>query len=210
VDWQIESANLPQVMTQSVTFRFTSPHFNLESGIIAFTKGARLFSGGEFRVGEIRDGLVDDVLVEGPIEFDAAIGNLSVVRHDNRRRYHVEFLNVTGKLRSEDLRSGQVQVRLNLPVILIIRVEDSGGTPVSNVGVSLHLPDSEATSEVRTNDAGEIVLLGSVGKYSASVGLVQNRRLRPSVSADLDIMPEDSGERIVVLRVPPASGPQSS
>lgn len=79
-------------MTQSVSFHFTSPQFGLESGIIVFTKGARLFSEGEFRVGEIRDGSIDGVLVEGPIEFDATLGNLSVVRYENRRRYLVIFL----------------------------------------------------------------------------------------------------------------------
>jgi hypothetical protein len=190
-------------MTQAVRFHFTSPQFSLKSGIIAFTKGARLFSDGEFRVGKIRDGRIDDVLVEGPIEFDATIGNLSVVRYDNRRRYEVIYLKVTGKLRPEDLRSGLVQVRLNLPVILIVRVEDPVGNPVSNVNVSLDLPNSETTSELQTNDRGEIVLLGVAGRYTASIAFVQNRRLRPIVSADLEITPADSGERIVVLRVPP-------
>src|SRR5687768_17903436 len=83
-------------MTQSVSFHFTSPQFVFESGIVVFTKGARLFSEGEFRVGEIRDGSIDNVLVEGPIEFDATLGNLSVVRYEDQRRYNVGHLKVTG------------------------------------------------------------------------------------------------------------------
>lgn len=35
-------------MTQSVTFEFTSPQFDIESGKIIFTKGARFNSTGEF------------------------------------------------------------------------------------------------------------------------------------------------------------------
>ena len=189
-------------MTQSVSFHFTSPQFVFESGIVMFTKGARLFSEGEFRVGEIRDGSVDDVLVEGPIEFDAMLGNLSVVRYGDQRRYHVGHLQVTGNLSPEDLRSGRVLVRLDLPVILIVRVEDRAGNPVPDVNVSLHLPKSEATLEAQTDDRGEIVLLAGAGHYSASIGFFQNRRLRPNVSADLDITPADTGEHIVVLRVP--------
>ena len=134
-------------MTQSVTFHFTSPQFVFESGIVVFTKGARLFSEGEFRVGEIRDGSIDDVLVEGPIEFDATLGNLSVVRREDRRRYHIAYLKVTGDLRPEDLRAGRVSVLLNRLVIVIVRVEDSTGHPVSNVSVSLILPDLEGSLE---------------------------------------------------------------
>ena len=72
-----------------------------------------------------------------------------------------------------------------------------------NVIVSLHLPNSEATLEAITNVHGEIVLLAGAGQYPAAIGYVENRRLRPDVSADLTITPADSGERIVVLRVPP-------
>jgi len=98
-----------------------------------------------------------------------------------------------------------VVVGLHLPVILIVRVEDLSGHPVPNVSVSLSLPNWEATSDAQTNDRGEIVLLGGVGRYSASVSFVHNRRLRPMVSADIDITPADIGERVVVLRVPSAA-----
>ena len=190
-------------MTQSVSFHFASREFALESGIVVFTKGARLFSDGEFRVGEIRDGSVEDVLVEGPIEFDAMLGNLRVVRHDDRRHYHVPLLKVTGALSPEDLRSRHVLVQLNLPVILIVRVEDASGNPLSNTAVSLRMANLEATMEDRTDDRGEIVLLGGAGTYSASVHQVRNRRLRPQVSADLEVSSADAGERVLVLRVPP-------
>jgi len=192
-------------VTQSVTFHFSSPEFVFESGIVVFTKGARLFSEGEFRVGQIRDGSIDEVLVEGPIEFDATLGNLSVIRREDRRRYRIAYLKVTGDLRPADLRAGRVNVLLNRLVIVIARVEDSAGHPLSNVRVSLILPDLEGSLEADTDERGEVVLLGSVGRYSASIHFVRNRRLRPNVSADLDITPEDAGERTVVLRVPPVS-----
>ena len=187
-------------MTQSVTFHFTSSQFVLESGSVWFTKGARLFSEAEFQIGHIKDGSIDGVLVEGPIEFDAMLGDLTVVRSEDHRRYHVGPIRVTGDLRPEDLHSGRVFVRLNLPVILTVKVVDAAGHPVPDVTVSLHLPNWEATPEVQTDALGEIALLASGGKYSARVVWAQNRSL--NVSADLTLMPTDSGERIVLLRLP--------
>jgi hypothetical protein len=192
-------------MTQSVTFHFTSPQFVLESGIVTFTKGARLFSDGEFQVGTIKDGSVEGVLVEGPIEFDAMLGDLTVVWSEDSRRYHVGFLNVTGNLQPEHLRSGCVVVRLDLTVILIVRVEDQNGHPVPNVSVNLTLPKWEATLEAQTDARGEIVLLAGAGKYAATLNLIQNRRARPDVSADVTIVPSHFGERRVVLRIPKPS-----
>lgn len=188
-------------MTTSVTFHFTSPHFVLESGHVLFTKGARVFSDGEFRAGEIKNGVVDGVLVEGPIEFDAMLGDLTVVRSEDRRRYSVALLKVTGDLRPQDLRSGRVIVRLDISVILILRVEDPAGHPIPNVSVSLNLPKLEATVEVQTDARGEITLLAGAGQYSASISQVHNRRLRPGVSNDVTVTDEDSGERVVVLTV---------
>jgi hypothetical protein len=189
-------------MTQSVSFHFISSQFVIESGIVAFTKGARLFSEDEFRTGHIKDGAVDGVLVEGPIEFDAMLADLAVVRIDDGRRYNVGFLKVTGELRPQDLRAGRIPVRLNRKVILIVRVEDPEGHPVPNARVSLVLPNWEPTAEGVTNAAGEIVLLAGPGRYSATLSAVQNRRLRPSVSADVEITPADAEEHIIVLRIP--------
>jgi len=187
-------------MTQSVTFHFTSSQFVLESGSVWFTKGARLFSEAEFQIGHIKDGSIDGVLVEGPIEFDAMLGDLTVVRSEDHRRYHVGPVRVTGDLRPEDLRSGRVPVRLNFPVILVVKVEDAAGRPVPNVTVFLHLPNWEATPEVQTDELGETVLLAGAGKYSARVVLAQNRSL--NVSADLTLTHTDSGERLLNLRLP--------
>ena len=189
-------------MTQSVSFHFTSPQFIIESGIVAFTKGARLFSEDEFRTGEIKNGTVDGVLVEGPIEFDAMLADLAVVRTEDGRRYTVGFLNVTGELRPEDLRAGWIPVRLNQRVILTVRVEGPAGHPVPNTNVCLVLPNREATLEVLTDARGEVVLLAGIGGYSATLSAVQNRRLRPNVTADLEITPADIGERTILLRAP--------
>ena len=192
-------------MTQSVTFHFTSSQFVLESGMVVFTKGARLFSDGEFQVGKIKDGRIDGVLVEGPIEFDAMLGDITIVRTDDSRRYRVGLLKVTGDLLPEDLQSGRVLVQLNLPVILIVKVEDPAGNAVPDIGVSLQLPNCDPTVEAQTDARGEIVLLAGAGRYSATIAFVQNRRLRPQVSLDLTITPSDSGERILTLRIPPVS-----
>jgi hypothetical protein len=156
-------------MTQSVTFHFTSPQFLFESGTVVFTKGARLFSEGEFRTRDLRDGCVDGVLVEGPIQFDAMLVDLRVVRREGRRSYYAPYLKVTGDLRPDELRAGRVTVRLNLPVAVIVRVEDLSGKAVSNVSLSLLMPDLEGSLEARTDDRGEVVLLGGAGRYTALI-----------------------------------------
>jgi hypothetical protein len=194
-------------VTTTVSFRFTSAQFAIESAIVAFTKGARLFSDGEFRVGQVTDGEIEGVLVEGPIRFDAMLGNLAVVRHDDGRRYHVPFLPVTGRLSSQQLHAGCVVVDLDLPVVLIVRVEDSTGSPIQHVPVSLVLPHFEATLETRTDDLGQIALLAGAGHYSATIDSVPNRRPSVPISVELDITAADSGERILVLRVPSKSSP---
>lgn len=142
-------------MTQPVAFHFTSPQFVFESGTVAFTKGGRLFSDGAFRVGTITDGVVEGVLVEGPIEFDAMLHDLTVVRSEDRRRYQIGFFKVTGDLQPGDLRSGRVLVRLNPRVILIVRVEDSAGHRAPNVPVSVNFPNWEATAEIQTDVRGK-------------------------------------------------------
>src|SRR5687768_16174704 len=110
-------------MTQSVNFYFTSPQFVFESATVLFTKGARLFSQGEFRAGDLRDGRVDDVLVEGPIKFDATLVDLTVVTREGGGRYHIAYLNLAGDLREEELRAGRVTIQLSLPVVVIVRIE---------------------------------------------------------------------------------------
>ena len=75
-------------MTLAVTFHFTSPQFLFESGQIVFLKGGRLPTTEErFAVGELTDGSIDGVLVEGPIEFDAMLGALKVIRRGDGRIY---------------------------------------------------------------------------------------------------------------------------
>ena len=187
-------------MTQSVTFHFISSQFVIKSGVAAFTKGARLFSDDEFRVGTIQDGFVEDVLVEGPIEFDAILGNLAVVWSENRRLYHVGFLNVTGSLQPDQLASRRIVVRLVLPVILIVKVENQAGYRVPNIAVSLGLPDFGATIEAKTDSRGEIVLLAHAGNYSMKITNGRDRPLQTNVAADVTLTPEDSGERVVTLR----------
>jgi hypothetical protein len=202
-------------VTQPVSFDFCSPQFAVESGRVFFSKGARLFSGGEFQVGEIKDGSVDGVLVEGPIVFDAILGNVSIVRYSDGRRYQVALFKVTGDLRPQDLQAGRVPVNLDVPVVLILTVEDEGAQPMSGVQVSLNLPNAAFTAEIETDERGEIVLLGTAGRYSASVafmGTVETLRKEdapfntcwrsPRIREEFEIRPSDSGERVVVLRVP--------
>lgn len=187
-------------MTQSVAFHFTSPQFVFESGTVLFTKGARLFSQGEFRAGPLRDGRVDDVLVEGPIKFDATLVDLTVVKREGGGRYHIAYLKVAGDLREEELRAGRVTVPLSLPVVVIVRIEDSSGNRISNVRVNLLLPDLEGSLEAETDRRGELVLIGRPGRYTASIDVFHGVRVQ--AIADLDIASEDAGEHIMLLRLP--------
>ena len=202
-------------MTQAVSFDFCSPQFAVESGRVFFSKGARLFSDGEFHVGEIKDGSVDSVLVEGPIVFDAILGNLSIVRYSDGRRYKVAVFPVTGDLRPQDMQAGRVVINLDVPVVVILKVEDEAGQPMSGAQVSLNLPNAEFTAEIQTDEGGEIVLLGAAGQYSASVALIETvETLRkedaqfntcgrsPRIREQFEIRPFDSGERVVLIRIP--------
>jgi hypothetical protein len=188
-------------MTQSVAVHFTSPQFDLESGTVLFTKGARLFSDGEFSGGTLTHGRVDDVLVEGPIKVDAMLVGLTVVARDGGRRYRVAYLKVAGDLREEELSAGRVTIHLSLPVVVIVRIEDSSGNRVSNVRVSLLLPDLEASLEAETDDRGEVVLIGGPGRYTAVIDAFHGTRIRPTLVAHLEITSADIGERIMLLRL---------
>ena len=110
-------------MTHSVTFHFTSPHFTFASGVVAFTKGARLSSHGEVHVGHITNGVVENVLVEGPIEFDAVFGDLTLTRDADGQAQLVRFGRLTGLLRDQDIRAGHIPVVVNA-VVIIVRVVD--------------------------------------------------------------------------------------
>lgn len=189
-------------MTQAVTFEFTSPQVAFESGLVAFTKGARLFFDGDFRVGRISGGAIDGVLVEGPIEFDAVLGDLVVVRREDGRRYKVEYFKVTGQLHERDLRAGRIPVTVHIPAIVIVKVIDHHGKPVARVNVNISLPHQEATKESPTDDRGEIVLLGAIGNYDACIAAVGNRPLWPPVRDSIRITAHDSGERVLLLRLP--------
>lgn len=111
------------MMTHSVTFHFTSPHFTFASGVVAFTKGARLSSHGEVHVGHITNGVVENVLVEGPIEFDAVFGDLTLTRDADGQAQLVRFGRLTGLLRDQDIRAGHIPVVVNA-VVIIVRVVD--------------------------------------------------------------------------------------
>jgi hypothetical protein len=127
--------------------------------------------------------------------------DLTVVKREGGRRYHVAYLKVAGDLHEEELRSGRVTVKLSLPVAVVVRIEDSSGNRVSNVRVSLLLPEVEATLETETDDHGEVVLIGGPGRYTALIGVFQGTRLRPPLMGDLELTTGDIGERIMLLRV---------
>ena len=148
-------------------------------------------------------------------EFDAVLGNLSIVRYSDGRRYHVAVFKLTGDLRPQDLQAGRVLVNLDVQVVVILQVEDEAGQPMSGVQVSLHLPNALFTAEIQTDERGEIMLLGVPGQYSASVALIgtvgtlceedaqsNTCRRSPRKREEFEIQSSDSGERVVVLRVP--------
>ena len=187
-------------MTQSVGFHFSSPQFAFRSGYVAFTKGARLNSDGAISTGELKDGSIDRVLVEGPIEFDAMLYQLSVTRYADNHPYHVTSLWVSGAMTAEEIRSGRISVRLDLPVVLVIQVKDSSGRAVPAI-VSVTLPSMMGTLEIPID--GDLVLFGRPGHHF--IGLVSagdRQRLPARVFEEFDVGSNDRGERVVVLRVP--------
>jgi hypothetical protein len=188
-------------VTQSVSFHFTSPQFAFNSGYIAFFKGARLRSDGEISTGEITGGVIDGVLVEGPIEFDAMLYQLTVTRKSDNRPYNVTSLWVSRAMTADAIHSGCVAVELNLPVVLVIQVKDSTGATVPAV-VSLSIPSMTATLEAPID--GDLVLFGTPGRHEIHLASVGDRRvMRERVSEEFDVKPDDTGERVIVLRVPP-------
>ena len=110
-------------MTTTVSFHFTSPQFAIQSAAVMFMKGARLFSDGDFRIGRITEGAIDGVLVEGPIEFDAMLSELTVTRRNDNRRYDVPFFPVSGTIRPQEISACLVTVELDIPVVVVMRVE---------------------------------------------------------------------------------------
>jgi hypothetical protein len=189
-------------MPQSVTFQFSSPHFTFASGHVTFTKGARLFADGGFESGRMTNGIVTDVLVEGPIQFDAIFGDLTLIRAADGRTQRVGFGRLTGDLRDEDIQAGQITVVVNAAAVMLVSVVDVDGRPRGGLTVSLHVPDWEATLEATTDESGGFAVLAGPGRYDAKIGFVDGRRLWPPVENYLDITPADVGERRLLLRVP--------
>lgn len=190
-------------MTTTVSFHFTSPQFAIQSAAVKFMKGARLFSDGDFRIGRITEGLIDGVLVEGPIEFDAMLSELTVTRRNDSRRYDVPFFPVSGAIRPQEISACLVTVELDIPVLVVMRVEDAAGTTVPGAKVSFSIPSTSATFEMPVNKLGELVVLGTPGSFSFHLLSVGDRWLASEeVRAELHVTPNDRGERHVILRVP--------
>jgi hypothetical protein len=190
-------------LTSTVSFHFTSPQFAFHSGVVVFFKGARLRSDGEESVGELEEGSIDGVLVEGPIEFDAILYQLRLTRRVDGRAYDVGYLPLSGAMSSPQIDAGRIVLEIDVPVVLVIRVEDASGDPVPGAVVGFSMPSITATSEGPVNDRGELTLLGMPGRYSFTLISAGDWRLgHERVSAELDVKAEDQGERLVVLRVP--------
>jgi hypothetical protein len=190
-------------MTQAVSFQFTSPQFAFDSGLVAFMKGARLFSDGDFRTGRITNGAIDGVLVEGPIEFDALLSELTITRRTDNRSYYVPFLPVSGAIRPPEISAGRVSVELDIPVIVVMRVEDAAGATVPHATVSFSIPSTTATFEGPINEEGALALLGVPGRFSFHLLSAADRWLAArGIRSELEVKASDRGERHVVLRVP--------
>lgn len=188
-------------MTHSVSFHFCSPQFVFNSGIVVFFKGARLRSDGGISTGELRAGSIDHVLVEGPIEFDAMLYQLNVTRREGSRSYDITCHWITHAMTTQAIASGRIDVELHVPVVLVVRVEDSSGNPVSDAIVSASVPSLTATLEIPLT--GEMVLLGMPGRYSFRLASAGNRWLgEERISADIEVASHDRGERHLVLRIP--------
>ena len=187
-------------MTQSVRFEFTSPQFELRSGKVTFTKGGRFESSEPFDAREFHHGGVDGVLVEGPIEFDAMLFDITAANRSDGRLYRPLLLTVTGAISAADLEAGRVIVNLHLPGMLILRVENRAGVPLPGTVVNLAPPSSEATFEGPVDERGELVLFGAAGSWRITA-YPNNSETRNFVDAEFDITADDFGERRIVLRM---------
>ena len=186
-------------MTQSVSFPFSSPHFTFTSAKWRSQRRAAVL---RWRVphGTHHERRCGNVLVEGPIEFDALLGELTIVVHADGRTRAANFARLTGQLR--DLRVGHIRVIVESAVLIIVKVVDADERPLGGITVSLNLPDWEPTSETTTDARGEIAVLANAGRHDATIGFVDGRRLWPPVKNHVDIAPTDVGERVLLLRVP--------
>jgi hypothetical protein len=188
--------------TQAVTFEFISPQFVFECGHVTFFKGARLWDGAGFSPGKVIDGRIEEVLVEGPIECDLLLTEQTVMRRSDRNHYDVACLYISRTLTEADLRSGRVTVTLDLPVLLIIRVENIHGERVPRALVSIAPPSTVATWEMTTNETGEVVFFGERGRYLVGVGRIGDRWLDDRVMVNFELGRDEGGERVITLRVP--------
>lgn len=200
-----------------VTFRFTSPQFDFESGTVLLFRvtygvdaalssisGQRLSLDELARGGHspqafsLQNGFVRDVTVDLPGRFQALLSGLTVVRRWDQRRFEIRGLQVSSALTEDALRQGVVEVSLDIPVVLILRVEDSAGQGVS--GAALSVLTATASFDVRCNERGEVTLLGTVGTYRALVSSVGGRQFESQPST-FEVTPLDSGERLLILNV---------
>jgi len=193
-------------VTTTVSFHFTSPQFVILSAAVTFMKGARIFSDGEFRSGRITNGSIEGVLIEGPIEFDAMLSQLTVTRRDDGRKFDIPFLPTSGVILPQEISICRVAVELDLRVVVVIRVEDTAGAAVPGAIVSASIPATSATFEWPVNQRGEVAVLGTPGHHSFRLVSVGERWLgSEKIRAEIEVKPNDRGERYLVLRVPDAS-----
>ena len=189
-------------MTQSVTFEFTSAQFILESGSIVFTKGARLRNSPDHDVGRVVNGALDDVLVEGPIDFDAVLHDLRLTRRADGRACAVPALWVTGTLAVDQIRSGRISVPLDLSLLLVFRVETSSGEPVPDTVLSIFQPSTEGCVAMTADENGELRMFARPGRYNVTTPRVWEGRLWDnSVDVTFEVAAGEQGERLIVLQI---------
>ena len=202
-------------MTQSVTFHFSSPQFVFESGIailfkllpgpeatLATPDGESFdlsnIGSGSIQLKEfgVRNGETIPVAVASPGLFQAVLTQLHVVRTSDGRKFQIAGVSLQADVTADDLRNGRTTLRIDAPQLLMIRVHDSAGRPVSNATVSVCIDAVEGSSEQVTTENGEIVYLGMPGRY-----YVAARRPDDTIRAEMhfEITVADSGERVVVL-----------
>ena len=146
------------------------------------------------------NGDLGDVLVEGPIDFDATLYDLKLRRRSDGLACGVPIFGVSEKLTVEALRSGHVLVDLDLPLLLVFKVETSSGERVPRALLSIIQPATEATWEITANEAGELKMLARPGLYSVMATTGEHSRGRDGASATFDVAPDERGERLIVLR----------
>jgi hypothetical protein len=155
---------------------------------------------------DLLNGVTRPIPVNAAGPFHASIGKMKLLRKEDQREFSITGTAVQREITEEDLQRGRVIVDSNIPQVITIRVEDAGGGCIPNATVCLITDAEEGSTEVITNEKGEITIPGVVGRYHTSA-YVLGSEPRRSEPAQFEVSTTDSGERLVILQIPNPTEP---